>query len=414
MIYGINIVNFDVFDDDTAGVIVGYDGSVDDAGKAGGTDKAAKAAKQDEFRMRGLNALIGRNNTGKTSFINSMSFVKDTVTDNAADASITRGRPGFYNLLIDKEKPAVFRVFFKVKDAGSGESLYLQYELAIKAGVFKSPLISGERLSRSVMDGEGRRRLETVMEFADGKGQVMGREASINDHHMTALGIYGKIAEYKEISLIYSEIRRWFFCKFSSDEQGTHQNPNYFVDGNAPGGHKHLNSHGTNLDNVLEYLDTYDHEYYTKCITEINSRIPAMKKKKNLPDTLVESPGRLFMYLLMFRDPEPKSTIFIEAPDKDLYHDMVDVLANEFREFTIHNRYSQIVFSTHNPYIVETMSPKEIWVFTRSFARTEGDVSIRCAAEDKLVMELFNQGVGMGAIWYGGHLDEQTGYEDEN
>ena len=175
MIYGINIVNFDVFDDDRAGVIVGYDDGVDTgAGKAGGDDKAAK---QDEFRMRGLNALIGRNNTGKTSFINSMSFVKDTVTDNVADASITRGRPGFYNLLIDKEKPAVFRVFFKVKDAGSGESLYLQYELAIKAGVFKSPLISGERLSRSVMDGEGRRHLETVMEFADGKGQVMGRSA---------------------------------------------------------------------------------------------------------------------------------------------------------------------------------------------------------------------------------------------
>ena len=98
----------------------------------------------------------------------------------------------------------------------------------------------------------------------------------------------------------------------------------------------------------------------------------------------------------------------------DLYHDMVDVLANEFREFTIRNRYSQIVFSTHNPYIVETMSPKEIWVFTRTFLRDDGDVSIRCAADDPLVRELFEQGVGMGAIWYGGHLDEHTGFEDEN
>ena len=139
-----------------------------------------------------------------------------------------------------------------------------------------------------------------------------------------------------------------------------------------------------------------------------------MKKKKNLPDNLTESPDRLFLYLLMLRDMDPKSTIFIEAPDKDLYHDMVDVLANEFREFTIRNRYSQIVFSTHNPYIVETMSPKEIWVFTRTFLRDDGDVSIRCAADDPLVRELFEQGVGMGAIWYGGHLDEHTGFEDEN
>ena len=399
MIYGINIVNFDVFDDDRAGILAGC-------------NEAAQS--DDEFRMRGLNALIGRNNTGKTSFINSMSFVKDTVTDNVADASITRGRPGFYKLLIDKDSPAVFRIFFKVRNHDTRESLYLQYELTIEAGTFKSPQIKAERLCRSILEEDGSRRLEPIMEFEDGKGHVMGKEASINDHHITALGVYGKISEYEEICLIYSEICRWFFCKFSSDEQGTHQNPNYFVDGNAPGGHKHLNSHGTNLDNVLEYLENIDHEYYDKCLKEIHSLIPVMKKKKNLPDTLTESPGRLFMYLLMLRDPDPKSTIFIEAPDKDLYHDMVDVLANEFREFTIKNRYSQIVFSTHNPYIVETMSPKEIWVFTRTFDRADGDVSIRCAAEDPLVRELFNQGVGMGAIWYGGHLDEQTGYEDEN
>jgi len=398
MIYGINIINFDVFDDDRVGVL----------------PDCQDAKLDDEYRMRGLNALIGRNNTGKSSFINAMSFLRDSVTDNVADASITRGRPGFYNLLIDKDKPAEFRVFFKVRDAETKQSMYLQYLLKIKAGMFKSPQIIEERVCRSILNEDGTRRMESIMRFEEGKGEVMGSPASINDRHMPALGIYGKIAEYKEISLIYSEIYRWFFCKFSSDEHGTHQNPNYFVDGNAPGGHKHLNSHGTNLDNVLEYLEMADPEYYSKCISEINSMIPAMKKKKNLPDALTESPDKLFMYLLLLRDPEPKSTIFIEAPDKDLYHDMVDVLANEFREFTIKNRYSQIVFSTHNPYIVETMSPKEIWVFTRTFDRAHGDVSIRCAAEDKLVRELFDQGVGMGAIWYGGHLDEQTGFEDDN
>ncbi|MBP5261028.1 MAG: AAA family ATPase [Clostridiales bacterium] len=396
MIYGINIKNFDVFDDD----------------RAGSLPDCANAELDDEYRLRGLNALIGRNNTGKSSFINAMSFLRDTVTDNVADASITRGRPGFYHLLIDKEQPAEFRVFFKVRNHDTKESMYLQYQLKISAGTFKSPQITGERVCRSIIDEDGKRRMENIMNFENGKGTVLGKPATINDHHMTALGIYGNISEYEEISLIYSEIYRWFFCKFSSDEHGTSQNPNYFVDGNAPGGHKHLNSHGTNLDNVLEYLKNSDPEYYARCINEINSMIPAMKKKKNLPDVLTESPDKLFMYLLLLRDPEPKSTIFIEAPDKDLYHDMVDVLANEFREFTIRNRYSQIVFSTHNPYIVETMSPKEIWVFTRTFEKPEGDVTIRCAAEDPLVRELFNQGVGMGAIWYGGHLDETTGFED--
>ena len=130
-----------------------------------------------------------------------------------------------------------------------------------------------------------------------------------------------------------------------------------------------------------------------------------MKKKKNLPLALKESPNKLFLYLLLLRDSRPRSTIFIETPDKDLYHDMVDVLSDEMREYTMKNHYCQIMFSTHNPYIIETLSPKEIWVFERTFEKESGDVQIRCAGADPLVMEMFHQGVGMGAIWYGGHLD---------
>ena len=38
----------------------------------------------------------------------------------------------------------------------------------------------------------------------------------------------------------------------------------------------------------------------------------------------------------------------------------------------------------------------------------------RCAGSDPLVNELFKQGVGMGAIWYGGHLDPEGEENGEN
>ena len=61
------------------------------------------------------------------------------------------------------------------------------------------------------------------------------------------------------------------------------------------------------------------------------------------------------------------------------------------------------------------MAPKEIWVFRRSFGQDKGDVEIICAASDPVVDSMFRQGIGMGAIWYGGHLDEeQTGEEEES
>jgi predicted ATPase len=247
-----------------------------------------------------------------------------------------------------------------------------------------------------------------MLDITDGNGTIVYSspleeqtgEVYLDDEHLTALSLYGKLTKYKIFVELLKEIRGWFFCSFSSEEQSS-----YFNDGGAPGGHKHLNSMGSNVGNVLEYMKMKDEAGYEKTVSEIKAKIPTMKHKKSLPEVLKESPDKLFLYLLLLRDGAPRSTIFIETPDKDLYHDMVDILADEMRSYTLKNPYCQIIFSTHNPYIIETLSPKEVWIFERSFEKDNGDVTIRCAGDDPLVCEMFKQGVGMGAIWYAGHLD---------
>lgn len=391
MILGIQIENFDVFDKDKAGILI------DDYLSEGGSSS-------DPFR--GLNALIGRNNTGKTSFMGCMAFLRDTITQGCAVASISYGRPGFANMTPDISRPSVFRIFFKLEDKKLGKPKFIQYELSIVTSRFKSPIIDSEKVI-IVTEVDGAKKPLTILDVKQGQGTIVnledgssGNEIGVEDEHLTALSLYGKLTGYRDYVLLYKEIYHWFFCSFSSEEQSS-----YFYEGGAPGGHKHLNSTGSNVGNVLEYIKMDNEEEYERIVNEIKDKIPAMKKKKNLPQALKESPDKLFLYLLLLRDSKPRSTIFIETPDKDLYHDMVDVLSDEMREYTMKNRYCQIIFSTHNPYIIETLSPKEIWIFERSFEKDNGDVNIRCAGADPLVMELFHQGIGMGAIWYGGHLD---------
>lgn len=391
MILGIEIENFDVFDKDKAGILI------DDYLSEGGSSS-------DPFR--GLNALIGRNNTGKTSFMGCMAFLRDTITQGCAVASISYGRPGFANMTPDISRPSVFRIFFKLEDKKLGKPKFIQYELSIVTSRFKSPIIDSEKVI-IVTEVDGAKKPLTILDVKQGQGTIVnledgssGNEIGVEDEHLTALSLYGKLTGYRDFVLLYKEIYHWFFCSFSSEEQSS-----YFYEGGAPGGHKHLNSTGSNVGNVLEYIRMDNEEEYERIVNEIKDKIPAMKKKKNLPQALKESPDKLFLYLLLLRDSKPRSTIFIETPDKDLYHDMVDVLSDEMREYTMKNRYCQIIFSTHNPYIIETLSPKEIWIFERSFEKDNGDVNIRCAGADPLVMELFHQGIGMGAIWYGGHLD---------
>ena len=270
-----------------------------------------------------------------------------------------------------------------------------------------SPVIMDERVLSSVRGEDGSIELKEIFENSE-------EARLVSDERVTALSLLGRLnGSDTPIKQIFDEINHWFFCAFSAEESS-----DYYSAGNAPGAHKHLNSEGSNVGNVLDYIKSLGDDIYEQLIDDINAKIPSLhKKKKNLPTNLQGSPEKLFKYLLLLRDPEPKTTIFIETPDRDLYHDMVDVLADEMRDFTLLNPYSQIIFSTHNPYIVETMSPKEIWVFSRDYdEETEEeaeDVKISCAGSDPVVTALFEQGVGMGAIWYGGHLDQGSSEYDE-
>ncbi len=403
MILGVEIENFDVFDKDLAGILI-------EEGVSIVKEKASGNTSVKHNRLRNLDALVGRNNTGKTSFMGCLSFLQDVITDGCAEASITKGRPGFANMCPDISNPSVFRVFFKLEDSITHKPKFVQYEIGIRANEYKSPYICFEKAMITV--GEGMDiKIDTILEINEGKGTISfpgaaegeAGEVVIDDEHLPAISLYGKLSRYTNFVELFREIRSWFFCSFSSEEQSS-----YFNDGNAPGGHKHLNSMGSNVGNVLEYMKMRDEAEYERIVSEIKANIPSMKHKKNLPEVLRESPDKLFLYLLLLRDGAPRSTIFIETPDKDLYHDMVDVLADEMRAYTLKNSYCQIIFSTHNPYIIETLSPKEVWIFERTFEKESGDVNIRCAGDDPLVCEMFKQGVGMGAIWYAGHLDSDS------
>ena len=132
MILGIEIQNFDVFDKDKAGILI--DDYLSDKG----------SGKHNS--LRGLNAFIGRNSTGKTSFMGCMAFLKDTITQGCAVASISYGRPGFANMTPDITTPSVFRVFFKLEDKKTGKPKFIQYELAIVTSRYKSPVIDSEKI----------------------------------------------------------------------------------------------------------------------------------------------------------------------------------------------------------------------------------------------------------------------------
>lgn len=401
MLIGVRIQNYCIFEDDIAGMLL------EDVMKPQSVNSLASCAgvENESFPLAGLCAFIGRNKSGKTMFFSFLSYIRDAVMMGPAEAAMHDGKGGFVTLLMDRKRSMRGQLLFLFpKTMGFDEEKYCEYSFDIAADTHGKPYYKNESIT---IWSETMEKPLVTMDFTDGNGtvEINGKSeiSEIDDVRYSALRAYGAISTYRTARAVYQDISHWFFAKFSNDEKGTHDK---LI---APGGHKHLNTHGTNIQNVLDYMREENPQHFERVMNYLSAKIPRVGKVKDkLPDSFRNSPDVLFMYLLLLSDPYPRPLICMETPDSGLYHDMVDVLATEMRDYSVRYPYSQILFTTHNPYILESMAPDEVWVFKRSEEEENDAVDIESAASTPIVRELYEQGVGMGAIWYSGHFDEKN------
>jgi predicted ATPase len=112
---------------------------------------------------------------------------------------------------------------------------------------------------------------------------------------------------------------------------------------------------------------------------------------------------KVFAYLLLLEDPSPPPFLCIEEPENGLYHKLLDALAHEFRTHArSKGRGSQIFLTTHQPYLVDSLGPDEVWVMEKG---GDGFSTIRRASDDPLVQNMINEGLPLGGLWYSDYLD---------
>ncbi len=112
---------------------------------------------------------------------------------------------------------------------------------------------------------------------------------------------------------------------------------------------------------------------------------------------------KLFAYLLLLEDPDPPPFICIEKPENGLYHQMLALLAREFRQHARGKRGDpQIVVTTHQPYFVDALSPKEVWFLEKDH---DGFSKVIRASELPIVNGLVEEGLPLGSLWYSEYLD---------
>jgi len=119
------------------------------------------------------------------------------------------------------------------------------------------------------------------------------------------------------------------------------------------GPQRHLNIHGDNLGNVVQYMEREHPKRFRAILERIAHKIPGVSSidtEKTIDNRLVlrfgnqglsdpfyaqqmsEGTLKVFAYLLLLEDLTPPPFICIEEPENGLYHKLLETLAHEFRQ----------------------------------------------------------------------------------
>jgi len=411
MLLGIHIQNFGVLHDTVFGLsfeeLAGQSlNRVEDL-----YDPARTGMPADRLPASQINVLIGRNSTGKSAFFTALSFISDCMRHGVPFAADQEDRGGLVKLRTDGECEDVrFDMLFNDSDSNA----FLAYELVLSCNAQGQPRVLRETVRRAVLTVD-HFEVTILLSLENGRGSVLDdgtpRHAGVTDTKVPALAIYGSLLAYPSLNLIYNQIVRWFFGRFEVQHRASTPAPA------RTGGHRHINIDGDNVSNVLDFYRKEHPDLYDTIIARISERLPEEKRIDQAFRNGGVTSGirKLYTLLLLLEDPRPRPLICLEEPDGGLYHDMVDALSLAIRDYVIRNPDCQVFFTTHSQYILESMRPEEVWVFER---RPEGPGSsvsgsythTRCVARDAVVRTMHAEGIGMGALWYSGHLE--SSWED--
>lgn len=399
-----------------------------------------------DYPLRPLTAVIGNNNSGKSTLFRSLEFLMDTLLEGVAQASQTEGRRGFASLLSHgcSDPMSISILYAEPRDA----CLY-SYELALDTNEQGKPHVSSERLSRLTVEaGEDLGRfldlpreevksiplhLSEEVLLTSENGKLSMRESTpaleheLVDRDLPALSIYGRIQSFPACCRVYFYITHWFYLSLET-LSGAPAHSSYHVRqqqellAQGSGGHRHINRRADNLANVLSYMRQESPDRYKQMLRRFQSMLTLNRPLYNaiLSGDLDRGDARMFVLLLLLSDYHPRPLLLLDSPDIGLYPERLNDLLMEFRHYTLQD-HVQIIYSTHNSFLIEGMHPEELWVFEREEEAEEDDpfnelptdwtgaeamlpAYVYCAGSDPLVRAMYGEGVGLGALWYSGYL----------
>lgn len=371
--------------------------------------------------------VIGKNGVGKSTLFDAFGFVADCLTHDVEQACDMKQRGGFERLRSKgSNEPIRFEIYYR---EAKGERP-MTYELSIALDETGRPFVESEVL-RQRRKGQKHGRPYPFLRLNLGKGMVWAGEEAVEvageedraqatveltDLRQLGIATLGTLKEHPRIKRFRDFLKGWYLSYFYPD--AARGLP-------SAGPQKHLNIHGDNIGNVVQFMEQRENSDRFKLILKrIAAKIPGIKSidTKVTDDKRVllrfndgafsdpffaqqmsDGTLKVFAYLLLLEDPEPPPFICIEEPENGLYHKLLETLAHEFRSHANGKKNApQIFVTTHQPYFVDALSPEEVWVLEKG---ADGYSIIRRVSDLEVVKNLVEEGLPLGGLWYSDYLE---------
>ncbi|MGH7270810.1 MAG: AAA family ATPase, partial [Polyangiaceae bacterium] len=107
---------------------------------------------------------------------------------------------------------------------------------------------------------------------------------------------------------------------------------------------------------------------------------------------------KMLAYLVVLHDPNPPQFVGIEEPENFLHPRLLPELAEECRAAT---ERSQLLVTTHSPFFLDSLRPKEVRVLYRD---EHGYTQAKRAFDIQGIPEFIDAGASLGQLWLEGHF----------
>ncbi|MHC5939514.1 AAA family ATPase, partial [Nostoc sp.] len=310
-----------------------------------------------------MTAVIGKNGVGKSTIFDTFGFLADCLKNGVEEACDSRGRGGFERIRSEGQEGSIeFDIYYK-EDHNARP---ITYELAIDIGSSGRPYVKRERL-RQRRKGQSRGQPFSFLILSEGRGIVWKGEqegkqieeegdfdlsqliekiqkeesketelVELDDKRKLGIATLGSLKQHPRISVFRRFIEGWYLSYFTPDAAQSLP---------LAGPQKHLNIHGDNLGNVVQFMEREHPKKFQSILEKISSKIPAINKisTEKSPDgrlllrfndngfqdpfyaqQMSDGTLKVFAYLLLLEDPSPPPFLCIEEPENGLYHKLLE------------------------------------------------------------------------------------------